>query len=77
MDVGGAYYGEKNQDAADQVLLIRKAVKVFQKNREYANIVQVLTARTPILKLHHAPTKLDCDLSFKHGLSVENTKFLR
>ncbi|CAG9766954.1 unnamed protein product [Ceutorhynchus assimilis] len=76
VDVGGAYYGKTNQDPFEQVRLIRAAVKVF-KQTEYNHIGQVLTARTPILRLHHKSTNLDCDLSFKHGLSVENTKFLR
>ncbi|XP_050307942.1 terminal uridylyltransferase Tailor-like [Anthonomus grandis grandis] len=83
IDVGGTYFGEYCQDPSDQVAFIRKATKIVadqkihQSPREFCKARQVLTARTPILTLHHTPTNLDCDLSFKHGLSVENTKFLR
>ncbi|XP_066154561.1 uncharacterized protein [Euwallacea fornicatus] len=77
VEVAGSYFGQKNQDPAGQVTIIRKAYKILSKDKDYANLVQVLTARTPILRLLHVPTNLACDLSFKHGLSVENTKFLR
>lgn len=77
VDTGDMYYGQRNQDPSDQVTLIRKAIKAFAKNRDYENQHAVSTARTPILKLHYVPLNLDCDLSFKHGLSVENTKFLK
>lgn len=75
--MGDSYFGKSNQDAKEQVILIRSIKKILQKHKEFAGMVPVLTARTPILKLYHIPTMLDCDLSFKHGLSVENTKFLR
>ncbi|XP_066257230.1 uncharacterized protein [Euwallacea similis] len=77
VEVAGSYFGQKNQDPAGQVTIIRKAYKILSKDKDYTNLVQVLTARTPILRLLHVPTNLACDLSFKHGLSVENTKFLR
>lgn len=37
----------------------------------------VISSRTPIIRLCHKETTLNCDLSFKNGLSVENTKLLK
>ncbi|XP_048518939.1 uncharacterized protein LOC109544405 isoform X3 [Dendroctonus ponderosae] len=77
VDMDEDYFGKNFQDAKKQVMLIRGINKILQKHKDFAGTIPVLSARTPILKLYHIPTKLDCDLSFKHGLSVENTKFLR
>lgn len=34
-------------------------------------------SRTPIIKVKHRSTGLQCDISFSNGLSVENSKFIR
>ncbi|CAH0560829.1 unnamed protein product [Brassicogethes aeneus] len=78
LDTGGMYNGDKCQDATDQVKFVKEAEKIFRKsNKIFKKIQCVPTARTPIIKLFHVATELDCDISFRHGLSVENTKFLR
>lgn len=78
IDTGGMYEGLKNQDALSQVQLVRKAAGILSKqNNEFQDVFQIPTARTPIIKLYHKLTEIECDLSFRHGLSVENTKFLR
>ncbi|XP_060532348.1 speckle targeted PIP5K1A-regulated poly(A) polymerase-like [Cylas formicarius] len=77
VDVGDMYLGLQLQDPPDQVQLIRRAAKAFRNMKVYTELVQITTARTPILRLYHKPTEIACDLSFRHGLSVENTKFLR
>ncbi|XP_076257413.1 uncharacterized protein LOC143194465 isoform X1 [Rhynchophorus ferrugineus] len=77
VDVGNQYKGLYKQEPIDQVIFIKEASKLFAKNQNYTNLNSILTARIPILTLHHIPTKINCDLSFKHGLSVENTKFLK
>ncbi|KAL1509669.1 hypothetical protein ABEB36_004375 [Hypothenemus hampei] len=77
VDIGGSFYGENNQDPGDQVTIIRKVQRVLQKHENYNSLIPIISARTPILKLYHAPSKLKYDLSFKHGLSVKNTEFIR
>ncbi|XP_018572666.1 uncharacterized protein LOC108912018 [Anoplophora glabripennis] len=78
IDTGGMYLGYKNQDALAQVQLVRKAAGILSKHKEeFQDFLQIPTARTPIVKLYHKMTDIECDLSFRHGLSVENTKFLR
>ncbi|XP_077264371.1 uncharacterized protein LOC143898644 isoform X1 [Temnothorax americanus] len=34
-------------------------------------------SRTPLIKVKHRPTKLQCDISFINGLSVENSKLIK
>lgn len=78
LDVGDMYDGNKDQDSMSQVQLVRKAAQTLAKYREeFKDVFQIPTARTPIVKFHHVSTGIDCDVSFRHGLSVENTKFLR
>ncbi|KAK0076471.1 hypothetical protein PV326_010758, partial [Microctonus aethiopoides] len=33
--------------------------------------------RIPIIRIHHKPTDIECDISVKNGLSVENTKLIK
>ncbi|XP_072383510.1 uncharacterized protein [Diabrotica undecimpunctata] len=78
IDVGGMYYGDKNQDALFQAHIVKQVESILSKYRtEFSRIITVPGARTPIVKVHHISTGIDCDLSFRHGLSVENTKFLK
>lgn len=72
------YTGNKNQAAKIQEQIVMEASKLFRKDRiKFDHVNPVPTARTPIVQVFHNPTKIDCDLSFRHGLSVENTKFLK
>ncbi|XP_044255317.1 uncharacterized protein LOC123005576 [Tribolium madens] len=78
MDTGDMYLGERHQDAQSQEQFVKKASKVFKSFKDqFHSVVSIPTARTPIVKIHHIFTNLDCDISFRHGLGVENTKFLR
>ncbi|KAJ8913947.1 hypothetical protein NQ315_015184 [Exocentrus adspersus] len=77
MDTGDMYMGYKNQDAMAQVQIVRKVYSALGKLDEFVDLLQIPTARTPIVRVYHLPTDIDCDLSFRHGLSVENTKFIR
>nr|CAI5865418.1 unnamed protein product [Callosobruchus analis] len=78
IDTGDMYTGTKNQDTQSQVTFVRKAANQLNKYKEeFLDILRIAGARTPIVQFYHALTDIDCDLSFRHGLSVENTKFLR
>ncbi|KAK5643492.1 hypothetical protein RI129_007337 [Pyrocoelia pectoralis] len=78
VDMGDMYYGNKNQDSRSQVKFVTDVMKIFgKKSTEFQYLNPIASARTPIVQVYHVPTRLDCDLSFRHGLSVENTKFLR
>lgn len=78
VDIGGMYSGTMNQDARIQEKIVMTACKLFRRDKVRFSLVNpIATARTPIVQVYHAITNLDCDLSFRHGLSVENSKFLR
>jgi DNA polymerase sigma len=78
MDTGDMYLGERNQDPVSQEQFVKKVSKAIKSNKDdFSYVVSIPSARTPIVKMHHNYTELDCDISFRHGLGVENTKFLR
>ncbi|XP_018326793.1 uncharacterized protein LOC108738065 [Agrilus planipennis] len=78
VDLGGMYNGACFQDAKHQEEFVKRCAKVFRKrSSEFTDINSIPTARTPIVQVYHKLTNIDCDLSFKNGLSVENTKFLK
>jgi len=53
------------------------AKKCTSKSGEFKNIEEICDARVPILKFYHIPTKLNCDVSFKSGMSLMNTKLIK
>lgn len=70
------YRGDKFQEPVCQEEFVKNATKVFKSFKEFSNVFPIPSARTPIVKLHENYTNLDCDISFRHGLGVENTNFL-
>lgn len=67
-----------SNDLNAQEDLVRYFGKVFRaQNNEFKQIQQITGARVPIVKFLHAPSGLNCDLSFKSGLSTHNTKLVR
>lgn len=78
MDVGNMYAGNHYQSSICQKKIIKKVKEAFYKKKnQFIHINAIPTARTPIIQVYHPATGIDCDLSFRHGLSVENTKFLK
>ncbi|XP_046750319.1 uncharacterized protein LOC124413642, partial [Diprion similis] len=73
----GTYDG-KNNSKNYQIDIIHSVANCLHANAESWEIDEILVStRTPIIKLHHRNTELSCDVSFKNGLSVENTKLLK
>lgn len=78
IDINDMYNGNKGQDAQSQVNIVKMCTQIFKKyNNKFSRVVPIPTARTPIIKIFNKSSNVYCDLSFRHGLSVENTKFLR
>lgn len=71
------YDGEINQDAPSQAQLVKTSAQILRKHKDFIEVCPIPLARTPIVQVLHRVTGLDCDLSFRHGLSVENTEYLR
>ncbi|CAL8141311.1 unnamed protein product [Orchesella dallaii] len=56
--------------------ILSKSSCPHQRNRFVKNIIAVRSARIPIIKLTHATTNVNCDISFENRLSVQNTKLM-
>lgn len=70
------YRGNKFQEPVCQEDFVRNASKIFKSFKDFLNVFPIPSARTPIVKLHEIYGNLDCDISFRHGLGVENTNYL-
>lgn len=77
VDTGFMYSGMLYQDADSQARFVTRTAKTLRRHPDFADLFSIPNARTPIVQVFHHPTRLDCDLSFRHGLSVENTEFLK
>lgn len=76
--IGHTFNGEISNDMDKQVNFVKKfAEQCLLKNEEFQNVEQICDTRVPILKFYHVPTKLNCDLSFKSGLSTYNSKLIK
>lgn len=61
----------------NQKLFVKKLRKVFYQRPDCFSRILALTRTTvPIIKLHHNASAINCDINFKSGISVENTKLL-
>lgn len=77
VDIGSMYEGTINQNAEFQSTCVQRTAHALRRHRDFTDVCSIPQARTPIVQVFHKPTDLDCDLSFRHGLSIENTEFLR
>ncbi|KRT84117.1 hypothetical protein AMK59_1536, partial [Oryctes borbonicus] len=78
LDTGDMYQGNHHQGAEEQANIVAIVAKTLQKHKlSFTDINKVAGARTPIVQVFHKDSNIDCDISFRHGLSVENTAFIR
>ncbi|KAI4458616.1 poly a polymerase cid pap -related [Holotrichia oblita] len=78
LDTGDMYNGNHRQDAEEQANIVNIVARTLQKHKNsFSDINKVAGARTPIVQVFHKDSNIDCDISFKHGLSVENTTFIK
>lgn len=76
--IGNTFNGSLSNDLYAQEDLVRYFGKVFRsQSNEFKQVQQITGARVPIVKFLHGPSGLNCDLSFKSGLSTHNTKLVR
>lgn len=50
---------------------------MYSKKLIFADIIAIPKAKTPIIKFRYLPTNVYCDISFKNGLGVYKSHFLR
>ncbi|GJQ74416.1 hypothetical protein Trydic_g21287 [Trypoxylus dichotomus] len=78
LDIGDMYQGSHHQGADEQAGIVNVVAKTLEKHKKsFSDINKVAGARTPIVQVFHKESNIDCDISFRHGLSVENTAFIR
>ncbi|XP_050062298.1 uncharacterized protein LOC114122721 isoform X2 [Aphis gossypii] len=74
----GTFWGQLSNDLHAQTNLVRYFAKLFGSQKyEYSQILAITASRVPIVTFFHVPSGLYCDLSFKSGLSVYNTKLIK
>ena len=76
---GPAGSHERPPSYAEQQALVRHLAQAFeplQASGEFTLIEAIDRARVPILKLQHAATGLQCDLSIGNDLAVRKTRLL-
>ncbi|XP_050519951.1 uncharacterized protein LOC126893621 [Daktulosphaira vitifoliae] len=77
LDIGNTFNGSISEDCDKQVFFVEKFANELTKYKTvFKNIEKICDARVPIVKFYHIPTKLNCDISFKSGLSTHNTKLI-
>ncbi|XP_069686366.1 uncharacterized protein [Periplaneta americana] len=77
LDTGGMYDGRQRQEAVVQELIVQVIENALKDLPDCENIEAVPKARTPIVRFYHKPSRMQCDLAFRHGLGCENTKLIR
>lgn len=72
------FYGREPQCRGAEVLdVFRKVKNVLEKVKIIESMRPIPNARVPIIKFIHTATGLNCDLSFKNAMGVQNSKLLR
>lgn len=78
LETDDTFDGEISNDNDIQVELVKTFTKrCLLKPKVFKNVEEICNARVPIVKFYHIPSKLICDVSFKSGLSVYNTKLIK
>ncbi|XP_057329019.1 uncharacterized protein LOC130669891 [Microplitis mediator] len=69
---------QKGTDDNDTSIFLREVEHSLKRNEDIWTINRtVLDCRVPIIKITHKLTGIDCDISFKNGLTVENSKMIK
>ncbi|XP_043284839.1 uncharacterized protein [Venturia canescens] len=77
LDCRDVYDGTGTSDSIT-LYFINNVGKCLSSASETWDVHEVLThCRSPIIRAHHRPTRLDCDISFNNGLAVEKTKLIK
>ncbi|KAK2581354.1 hypothetical protein KPH14_008120 [Odynerus spinipes] len=77
LDCNGDAYGQ-NDSSSSVCNYLDITKKLLCKDEDSWIMQEILKqSRTPIIRLRHRLTELQCDISFTNGLSVENTKLIR
>ncbi|KAL1458284.1 hypothetical protein WDU94_008445 [Cyamophila willieti] len=76
IDVTGQCYSNSTTYDSQQHFVKKIKRLFFRNNSIFSNILGLTRTKVPIIKVHHKASAINCDISFKNGISIENTKLL-
>lgn len=56
--------------------LVNTAKKILRRSPNFSEILAIPRASVPIVKLFHLKTQINCDISFKNGFGIHNSKLI-
>ncbi|EFN75206.1 speckle targeted PIP5K1A-regulated poly(A) polymerase [Harpegnathos saltator] len=74
-----SFFNQPNLSQQIITTVIFKRVRKIMYSMKFifADIIAIPKAKTPIIKFRYLPTNVSCDISFKNGLGVYKSNFLR
>ncbi|XP_052861930.1 uncharacterized protein LOC128268764 [Anopheles cruzii] len=70
------HYTRKNTERDEQIKLIHVIGGRMEKEGSFADIVKILGAKVPLLRVVHQYTNLFCDINFSNARGCYNSKFI-
>lgn len=77
MDICLTFKNNKTGEGLEFGTIIDKLAEHLYKHRSLTNILPIKTAKVPIVKFGHRPTKIECDISLYNTLAQHNTRMLK
>ncbi|XP_062554231.1 terminal uridylyltransferase Tailor-like [Armigeres subalbatus] len=77
LDLENNYDGSLKYSKDKLKFFVELTEKVFSLTDQWTKLDPVISARTPILRAWNTKHKIDCDISFTHGLSHSNTRLIQ
>ncbi|CAH1242765.1 ZCCHC11 [Branchiostoma lanceolatum] len=76
LDICMTLEGHETSDDLDCIDIIERLAKLLKKHQDLYNILPITTAKVPIVKFVHRPSKLEGDISLYNILAQYNTRML-
>ncbi|XP_078656960.1 terminal uridylyltransferase 7-like isoform X4 [Branchiostoma floridae x Branchiostoma belcheri] len=76
LDICMTLEGHETSDDLDCIDIIERLAKLLKKHLDLYNILPITTAKVPIVKFVHRPSKLEGDISLYNILAQYNTRML-
>ncbi|XP_058053709.1 uncharacterized protein LOC131205574 [Anopheles bellator] len=70
------HYSRKNTERDEQIKLIHVVGGRMEKEGSFTDIVKILGAKVPLLRVVHRYTNLFCDINFSNARGCYNSKFI-
>ncbi|XP_047345837.1 speckle targeted PIP5K1A-regulated poly(A) polymerase-like [Vespa velutina] len=77
MDIGVPICDTGNSPWSMKKVFKQVKFVMYKMNKIFTDVVPIPKAKTPIIKFYHIPTKISCDISFKNGFGIYNSKLIK